>query len=173
MRQTLLVLLALLAATYLDHGQKRAYVRGQQEMVRSELRRAATGVAMEAMEIVYARAFDDATVGVPADSNVSVSAFASAPFSGGRDCSVFGGSEACRAVEDFHDMVPATRQVPAPSGSLTFRVEIEVQYVNEGMQRTGSKTRWKEVTIFVQDVQPGGGSFLSEPIEYTEVHAYI
>ena len=174
MRQTLLVFLALMVATYLDYGQKRTYVRGQQDMVRAELQRAATGVVMEAMEVVYARAFDAATVGVPADSNVSVSDFAPGPFSGGADCAAFGGGTACDAVEDFHNMVPATREMPTPGGTLTFRVEVEVHYVDASMQRTGgSRTRWKEVTISVQDVQPGGGSVLSAPITFTEIHAYI
>lgn len=174
MRQTLLVLLALLLVTYVDYGQKRAYVRGQEAMVQEELERAALGVAMEAMEVVYARAYDDATVGVPSDSNVAVSEFASEPFAGGNDCVAFGGSDACTAVEHFHDMAPATKKMSFPEGEIDFRVEIKVHYLDADMNRTGgTKTRWKEVVVRVQDVQPDGTSLIPEPIRFTEVHAYI
>lgn len=174
MRQTLLVLLAMLLVTYVDYGQKRSYVRGQEAMVQDEVRRAAVGVAMEAMEVVYARAYDAATVGVPSDSNVAVSEFASEPFAGGNDCAAFGGSDACNAVEHFHDMVPATKTMAFPEGDMEFRVEIKVHYVDADMNRTdGTKTRWKEVVVRVKDVQPDGTSLIPEAIRFSEVHAYI
>lgn len=174
MRQTLLVLLALLVATYLDHSQKQSYVKGQKEMIRAELRRAATGVAMETMEVIYARAFDRATVGVPDDENVAVSSFASEPFPGGKHCIAFGGTDSCEAIEDFHDMVPDTAEIPLPRGTLKFHVNVEVHYVDDTMDRTGgTKTRWKQVTVFVRDVQPNGESILLSPTAFTEVHGYI
>lgn len=143
-------------------------------MIRAELRRAATGVAMETMEVIYARAFDRATVGVPEDENVSVSNFASEPFAGGKHCAAFGGTDSCDAIEDFHDMVPDTAEVPLPRGELKFEVTVEVHYVDDTMNRTGgAKTRWKEVRIFVQDIQPSGTPILPSPTAFTEVHGYI
>lgn len=174
MRQTLLVLLALLLATYLDHSQKQSYVKGQKQMVQAELRRAATGVAMETMEVIYARAFDQATVGAPEDENVPVSSFASDPFTGGKDCMAFGGTDACEAIEDFHEMVPDTAEVPLPRGTLQFEVRVEVHYVDDNMDRTGgTKTRWKQVTVSVQDIRPNGESLLPSPTAFAEVHGYI
>lgn len=174
MRQTLLVLLALLVATYLDHSQKQSYVKGQKQMIRAELRRAATGVAMETMEVIYTRAFDQATVGAPEDENVPVSSFASEPFTGGKHCVAFGGTDTCEAIEDFHDMAPDTAEVPVPRGTLKFEVTVEVYYVDDNMDRTGgTKTRWKQVTVYVRDVRPSGDSMLSSPTAFTEVHGYI
>lgn len=173
MQQTLLALLALMIASLLNFNQMQAHLRREQQAVRAELQQMALGVAMESMEVVRARAFDAATVGVPEDSTVDVSNFTDTPFSTGNKCTAFGGTDTCDDVDDFHEMVPAKEPFDLPDAQFEFRIEIEVRYVDDNLQPTGgAKTRWKEVIISVQDVQNSGTSLMVKPITFSEVLAY-
>lgn len=174
MQQTLLALLALMVASFLSFSQMQALVRSERTMVRTELEEMATGIAMQSMEVVRARAYDDATVGVPPDSAVSTSDFTTGPFAGGKDCMPFGGGDVCDSIEDFHDMVPATVPFTTTNDSIDFKVEIEVRYVNASLQPTGgTPTIRKEVIIYVQDEWSNGDPFLREPIEFSETLTYM
>ena len=62
MPQTLLSIAGLLIVTFLSFNQQQASIRTQQEAVRAELRQMAIGVAKQSMEVVRARAFDNATI---------------------------------------------------------------------------------------------------------------
>lgn len=172
MQQTLLALLALMTASFLSFSQMQAIVQSEREIVQSELEEMATGIAMQSMEVVRARHFDDATVGIPGDSTVSVSDFTSPPFTSGNHCQPFGGSDVCDDVDDFHEMVPATVPFEIPDDQIDFKVEIEVRYVDSAMQPTSSKTIRKEVIIYVQDIQPNGTPILRRPITFSETLAY-
>lgn len=174
MQQTLLALLALMTASFLSFSQMNAIVKSEREMVRSELEEMATGIAMQSMEVVRARAFDDAVVGIPADSSLSVSEFTSSPFSSGNHCQPFGGSDVCDDIDDFHEMVPATVPFTLPDDHIDFKVEIEVRYVDSAMLPTTGPTTRKEVIIYVQDIPPSGGEvMLKRPIQFSETLAYI
>lgn len=172
MQQTLLALLALMTASFLSFSQMQAIVKSEQEMVRTELEEMATGIAMQSMEVIRARAFDDALVDVPSDSSVSVSDFTAMPFTSGNDCEAFGGTDECDDVDDFHEMQPATVPFEIPDDQIDFRVEVEVSYVDASMQPTSSKTIRKEVTIRVQDIQSDGTPVLDRPIVFSETLAY-
>jgi hypothetical protein len=172
MQQTLLALLALMTASFLSFSQMQAIVKSEREMVRSELEEMATGIAMQSMEVIRARAFDDALVGVPSDSTVSTSDFTSSPFTSGNDCEAFGGSDVCDDVDDYHEMVPATVPFKIPDDQIDFKVEVEVQYVDNLMQPTSSKTIRKEVIIRVQDIQADGTPVLARPVVFSETLAY-
>lgn len=168
MQQTLLALLALMIATLLNFNQMQATVQNEQMKIRAEMQHMALSVAQETMEIVRARAYDDATVGIPKDSIVDVSEFTS-PFPSNNHCKVFGGSDVCDDVDDFHEMKPATIPFPTPNGDLDFIVEIEVQYVDSTMDPAGTKTRRKEVIIWVQDKASSGDPRMNDPIRFSEV----
>ena len=175
MQQTLLALLALMTASFLSFTQMNAIVKSEREMVRSELEEMATGIAMQSMEVVRARLFDDALVGIPADSSVDVSDFTPGPFTTGNECKPFGGTDTCDDIDDFHEMVPATVPFTLPDDQINFKVEVEVRYVDSAMQPTGgTQTIRKEVVIYVQDIPPAGGEvMLKQPIEFSETLAYI
>lgn len=172
MPQTLLSLAGLLIVTLLSFSQQQTHLRSQQEAVRAELQQMAIGVAKQSMEVVRARAFDNKSVsGSPSVSNLTHPQ----NFPAGKDCQAFGGSDPCDAIEDFHEMVPATDSVSIPGAAFAFEVDIEVHYVDASMNRTTSnRTERKEVTIRVQD-DPGSDADprLSEPIMFTEVLGYI
>lgn len=175
MQQTLLALLALMTASFLSFSQMNAIVKSEREMVRSELEEMATGIAMQSMEVVRARAFDDALIGIPADSSLDASNFTAGPFTPGNECKSFGGTDLCNDIDDFHEMVPATVPFTLPSDQIDFKVEVRVRYVDNAMLPTGgTPTIRKEVTIYVQDIPPTGGDvMLKEPIEFSETLAYI
>lgn len=174
MQQTLLALLALLVATFMSFSQKQAAISHQDQVVRSEMEQMALGVANHVVQVVRARAFDAATVGVTSDSIVATSNFASTPFSTGNDCQAFGGGEACNDIDDFHEMTTASIPFTFPTGSFDFDVDVEIKYVNSDLQPTGgAKSSRKKIIVEVQD-DPGSGtsSRLIEPIEYSEVVSY-
>ncbi len=181
MRQTLLALVALAAAVLFSYNQMRASARSQSQAYKAEMEQMALGVGMQTMEVVRARTFDAATLGVPEETIVSTSEFA--PESGfgiAGDCKLYPGGTGidCNTVEEFHG---TSGRVPFPLAGdpLWFDVEIEVHYVCANMERASSSgactapTGRKEVVITVQDVPSGSqGPRLPEPITYSEVLSY-
>ena len=170
MPQTLLSIAGLLIVTFLSFNQQQASIRTQQEAVRAELRQMAIGVAKQSIEVVRARAFDNATIsGDPPVSKLTKPE----NFPTGKDCQAFGGSDTCDSIEDFHEMVPATEEVAVPAGTFEFEIEIEVHYVDSDLNRTSSRTERKEVMIRVQDDRrPNKDPLLNGPITFTEVLGY-
>jgi hypothetical protein len=181
MRQTLLALVVLAAAMLFSYNQMRASARSQSQAYRAEMEQMALGVGMQTMEVVRARAFDAATLGVPEETIVPTSEFT--PESGfgiAGDCQLYSGGSGtdCSTVEEFHE---TSGEVPFPLASdlFWFDVEIEVHYVCANMERASTSgactapTARKEVMVTVQDDPSGGGSpRLREPITYTEVFSY-
>lgn len=191
MQQTLLALLALLLATLLSFNQKQASLQSQGQTVRAEMEMMALGVAMQTMEVVRARAFDQATVGLPSgvyidpkkgnfackdgESCTADNPEKSGSFGGTGDCKVHaeGSGQDCQVVEEFHGtkgVVP----FPLAESSYDFNVEIEVHYVCPNFERAAegsctAPTGRKEVVVKAQDVEPHR---LHEPITYSQVITY-
>lgn len=175
MQQTLLAIVALLIATFLSFNQKQAQVRHQSQVVRAEMEQMALGVAHQAVQVIRARAFDAATVGVPpSDSIVATSNFEDTPFPTGKDCKAFGGVDTCNDVDDFHEMTTASIPFVFPSDQFDFDVDVRIQYVDSDLESTGgAKSSRKKITVEVQDDPTSGNSpRLYEPIEYSEVVSY-
>lgn len=173
MRQTLLALAALLIAMLLSFNQKQATLNGQEQVVRAELEQMALGVARQATEMIRARAFDGATVGVPSDSVVATNNFTAPPFPSGTDCQAFGGGTPCTDLDDFHQMNTATMSFDFPSGGMDMTVDVTVRYVNANLQPTGGATsRRKQIIVRVQDAPSSTSPRLPEPIEYSAVVSY-
>lgn len=173
MQQTLLSLVALLVATILTYNQMQARTLSQHQTYGMEMEQMALGVGMETMEVIRARAFDEATITLPSDSTLPKSEFTSGPFPSGKSCQVFGGTDVCSDVDDFHEMVPATVPFPLPGDPFNFTVEVRVRYVDANLNPTGGTTSYrKEVTVYVQDKPEGGSPRLPAPIEYSEVISY-
>lgn len=181
MQQTLLALTALFAAMSLSFSQMQGSAWSQKRSIRAETEQMALGVAMQTMEVVRARAFDAATLGVPDEEHVSPSKFtAENDFGIMGDCKLYsdGSGTNCEAIEDFHG---TTGEVPFPLADDTFRftVDIEVRYVCATLEPASTSgacappTSRKEVLVKVQDTQPDGVAHrLPEPIEYSQVLAY-
>lgn len=185
MQQTLLSLLALLIATFLSFNQMQADIQSQKQTVQAELAQMGLGVAMQTMEVVRARAFDAATIGIPEEEYLDPEADGFAlksegEFGGTGDCLLHpeGSGVDCNTVEEFHG---TSGEVPftLAGNTFPFTVEIEVHYVCSNLERASDSaqcsppTSRKEVVMNVQDSQPDGEAhYLHEPLVYSEVIAY-
>ena len=183
MQQTLLSFVALLIATLLSFSQLQAGVQNQRQVVRAEVTQMAIGVAMQTLEMVRARAFDEEVKG---GGGASPSDFT--------ESEDFGDVSACRSVvetsadspkcdtiEDFHlctvgsceDELPnnayATEfELPGGGQDYPFEVAVTIRYVNSNLQPVGARTAQKQIIVWVQDQ----GGRLDDPIRYSEVVAY-
>lgn len=183
MQQTLLALLALLIATFLNFNQMQADIHSQRQTVNAEVQQMALGIAMQTMEVVRARAFDAATVGIPEGEYVDPSGFAlksEGEFGVSGDCKLYSGGSGvdCSTIEEFHG---TTGDVPfqLAGSSFPLNVKIEVYYVCSNLERASDSgecsepTPRKEVVIRVQDSQPDGEPHrLHKRITYSEVITY-
>jgi hypothetical protein len=170
MQQTLLALLALMVATLLSLTQMQSRLQDQREVYQSEMKEMAIGVATQTLEVVRARAFDENTIGVPQDSITSPSALTSPPFTSGKHCKAFGGSDMCDDVDDFHEMKPAIVPFEGPDFTVDFKVRAKVRYVNASLNPVSTPTFRKEVVFKVQDTGPD--PYIKEPITFSEVLTY-
>lgn len=194
MQQTLLSLLALLIVTLLSFSQQQSSIQGQHQAFRGELEQMALGVAMQTMEVVRARAFDRAVLGLPPEAYADpkednfackddLSCEADGDDSNGfgveGNCRIHpdaGGTD-CAAIEEFHG---TEGEVPfqLADGTFAFDVEIEVHYVCDTLERASEggctpPTSRKEVVVQVQDVAADGAApRLYRPIQYSEVITY-
>lgn len=181
MQQTLLSLVALLIVMLLNFSQMQASIRGQKQAVRAEFQQMALGVSMQTMEVIRARAYDAATIGLPTGEYAGTGDFESeSNFGISGDCTLHpsGGGSDCSSISDFHGTQGSVPYALA-GDSIHFEVAVEVFYLCETLERaseTGTcsaPTHRKEVVIAAQDVPPSGDDpRLYEPIQYTEVIAY-
>lgn len=186
MQQTLLSLVALLIVTLLSFSQQQASIRSQQQTVRAEYEQMALGVAMQTMEVVRARAFDEATKSLPLDSTITddPSTFTDeGEFGVTGDCKLHpdGSGVDCETVEEF-DGTTGTVPFLAGKDEVSFEVtKIDVRYVTGSLGTTSLDTTGasstgefqKEVVISVQDDPSGDQSpRLPEPIRYSQVLTY-
>ena len=167
MQQTLLALLALMMATFLNYSQMQADLQHQREVVRSEMQEMAAGIAMQTMEVIRARAFDEEVAdGEEIDEPSDLS---DPDFDTGNQCQAFfeGSGEVCNDIDDFHKMETATVPFNAPEFDMQFAVDVVVRYVDHSMEPVDERTYRKEVIIKVQDKRED--PYLHEPIRFSEV----
>jgi hypothetical protein len=173
MQQTLLAMLALIIASFLHFNRMQSNVRAEHQIVRSEMEEMATGIAMQTMEVIRAREFDEATDGVASDVQVPLSDLTPGPFTTGNHCQAFGGADVCNDVDDFHEMKPAIIPFETPNMKMDFRVEVQVRYLGSDMTPTGgAPSIRKEVVVRVQDDQANQPPFLDAPIRFSETLTY-
>jgi len=176
MQQTFLALAALMTVLFLNLGQIQTEHAHQRQVIKSEMEGMGGAVALEALEIVRSRAFDENTIDVPKKDVDVPGDFSDPGFETDHNCKVFaekedsgksGNTTACNDIDDFHKMETTTIPFEAPMFQLGFKVNIEVQYVDENLEPVGHRTYRKKVTIRVQDV--GDDPYLHTPIELSEV----
>ncbi|QXD14504.1 hypothetical protein GQ464_013840 [Rhodocaloribacter litoris] len=180
MPQTLLAFVAMMLMTTYSVSVQRQHVFMQQRDIAREIEEMAGSVALEAMEIIRTRAFDQAVLDSTVTrtlSDVDLFSFNTAQehFTTGRACSVFGlGGDVCDDIDDFHRMQTATVPFPMGTDTLYFTLDVEVMYVDENFERHDAPTFHKAVTVSVQDTWPGidRTPFLNEPVRLSRVFAY-
>ena len=177
MAQTMLAVLALMmTATYAFNVTQR-HVAMQHMIIAREIEEMAASTALEAMEIVRARRFDQAVAAVPPGQVLNVSNLTwnnmTDHFPTGKSCKPFQPAGAtCDYIEDFHKANIERRAFEMGTHTIYFDVEIEVEYVDNTMERSNSREIHKRVTVRIQDYWPNGRQFLNQPIELSRVISY-
>jgi len=176
MQQTLLAILAMALAVTFSYANQVKYVSTSQELIRAELQEMGGAAAVEAIEIVRARTYDQAVLDDEEITDPTDFAFESASdhFDGGRECQAFGGADVCEAVEHFHKMQTAEMPFIISQDTFFFAIDIEVEYVDADGNRSSAPTTRKKVQATVRDTWPDSGrsSFLERPIRLSRVFSY-
>ena len=161
MPQTLLALLALLLASFLQLHQQQLSNQSHQGMVESELSLAATGLASEVIEMIGARAFDRTTAppqihkanGAVPDSPVGFSSASTFGTTSLCDLLTPGNGKKCNDVDDVHGDVWRPARVDLAHGRyLDFEVRTRVFYVSsvESMEPAPAPTIHKRVVMDIR-----------------------
>jgi hypothetical protein len=169
MQQTLLALVALMTVTFLNFNQTQSKLHHQKEVVRSEMEGMAASVAMQTIGVIRTRAFDAKTVNVSKDEIDGPEDFTDPDFTIGNQCKAFfpDTGAVCSDVDDFHKMNTAIVPFKTPEFEVQFKVDVEVQYVNQNLQPVAQRTYRKKVIVKVQD--RGENPHLPKPIQFSEV----
>lgn len=181
MAQSLFALLALVMAVNMALSVNSWYASLQRATIFRELQEMAQSVAVETLEIVRVRAFDQAVVDGLVTGSVADILLFSEPAAFGTPanalCQVFGGSALCDDLDDFHGQV-ARRPFGMGQDTIWFEVRLSVHYVHYDptsglVQAATGKTAYKEVRVEVQDDWNGAlEPFISIPIYLERVFAY-
>ncbi len=136
MPQTLLGLLALAILMQLTFSQQQVTVRSYQSQLRDEFSVSASGMLMEAMELIAARPFDAASSpqqilsagGLPAESDFG----SIGPGGGDTGCDLFAiNLNTCNDLDDLAQDRWWNADVQLSNGySLPFEVKVEIAYVD-------------------------------------------
>lgn len=150
----------------------------QNRDIRREMEEMAGSIALETIEIIRTREFDQAVVdsavtGSLADLALFEFVGTENQFATGNQCAVFGtGSFDCDDIDDFHEMATATRPFVLGNDTVWFAVDVDVRYVTDALAPATFATSNKEVTIEVKDAWADGSSFIASPITLTRVLTY-
>ncbi|RMF62768.1 MAG: hypothetical protein D6746_03645 [Bacteroidetes bacterium] len=180
MPQTLLAFVSMLLVTVYSLNVQQQYLANQRRDIAREIEEMAGSIAVETMEIIRARAFDQAvvdgtTTGTAADLLLFEYQGSQDHFATGHQCSIFGtGSDTCDDIDDFHKMATATRPYDMGLDTLYFSVDVEVMYVDDNFERFDGQTFNKAVTVTVRDVWPGSTMepYLAQPVRLSRVFSY-
>jgi hypothetical protein len=150
----------------------------QNRDVRREMEEMAGSVALETIEIIRTREFDQAvvdglTTGTIADIAMFTFLGGENHFETGHGCSVVGaGWYDCDDIDDFHGMQTAYRPFVIGIDTVFFSVDVDVRYVSDELAPVGYATTNKEVTVSVKDAWGDGSSFINSPVTLTRVLTY-
>ncbi len=156
MRQTMIGLLALMASMLISLNVQRASLSAQLDVIHSEMETIAGGVALDVLEHVGLKAFDEETK----DGNTveSPEDLTPLPFSTGKHY------EDADDLDDFNEM----QTYVITEFDFDFEVDIRVEYVDEDdpEQVSTTQTFVKKVTVTV------GNANLPQPVQIAYVYAY-
>lgn len=144
MTQTVLAALAMMMAMLFALNQQQGIVHEYKAMVHDEMEIMAGGVALDAMETMASKPFDEAVMAPGYDEDYfTVSALAPWPFPTG---GTFGSAD---FLEDFHEIQTDTVDFQVGGVTFTFNVDVYVHYVDATKQHSTNKTDTKEVLVTV------------------------
>lgn len=137
MPQTLMALFALACATYYSWTRQRAIVEDQIKLVQNEVEMIAASVAVDRLEEISSKSFDQSTVG---DSVLSSSSGLTASGSFGMEA----GDQ--NDIDDYHNGADTLAR-KAGTATLAYRVFTTVTYAQESSPETTSSSPTKVKTV--------------------------
>lgn len=171
MTQTIYALLALVMLSLLSVSQQSAILSDYRTMLSEELEVMGSGVALQAMEYIATKAFDEESTDGGTIS--STSDLSTMPFSTGRDCAFSGIADACDDLDDFHSMQAEYIDFIIGTDTLQFQVDASVTYLDSNRNATTTRTYVKEVTVTVQDYWGDGQpTLMKQPIKLARLFSY-
>ena len=176
MQQTLFALVALMVLTFLSFNQQQSFMRVQGEMVDMEMEVMASGVALQVMEYIARKDYDEVTKDGNRIDNVNALTAASSFGAGGMPCKVYPFSEDksaygdCDDLNDFHDMPLEPVPFILQDDTLYFNVTVQIQYLNAAGEPTTSKSFEKRATVRVRNT--GDTQFMKHPIWLSRTFSY-
>lgn len=171
MTQTIYALLALAMLSLLTVTQQSAILSDYRTMLSEELEIMGSGVALQVMEYIATKAFDEQST--EGGTISSTSDLSTAPFSTNRDCAFSGTGDACDDLDDFHQMQPEYIDFVIGTDTVQFEVNASVTYLDSNRNSTNTRTYLKEVTVEVQDYWGNGkAAFMKQPIRLARMFSY-
>lgn len=175
MHQTLYALLALSILSLFSFNQRRALLQSYASMIDDEMEVMASGVALQVMEYIGSKDFDDATKN---SNRIDSAALLSSEGSFGVStrCDVVapieetGSYQVCDDLDDFHKM--KLERVPffMEQDTVFFDVTSLISYVDNSGKDTASRSFNKKVEVIVQS--PDSTTFLREPVHLIRTFTY-
>lgn len=176
MQQTLFAILGLMIATLLSFSQQRQVLRTQEKLIGMEMEVMASGVALQAIEYIGRKDFDNYTTNnqtVDSPSELTNKSGFGQQYA--ERCDLKGENtsypyQVCDDIDDFDDMPAETVLFNTEAGSIPFEVTATVKYVDTEGNEASGKTFNKEVTVYVQDA--GARQFMRVPITVSRTYSY-
>lgn len=149
MPQTLLALLSVMLVSLFSYNQQRNVLSMRANMLRDEVALQATAVAVDRLDEIGAKAFDEATRSDAVSASNQLSAMLSV-YEGEQVSPGFASDSPSDDIDDF-DNVTVYDSRSTWLDSLDFKVHTEVTYVSEADRQTevSYQTRFKKVTAQV------------------------
>lgn len=175
MQQTILALLALMIAALFSYNQDRSLIRLREAMIDTEMEVMASGVALQVMEYIGRKAFDDETTDGERVTTVAALTGA-AGFGVSGKCDVVAPIQTvtpyseCDDIDDFHQM--ASIQVPfiLKADTMYFSVSADVKYVDANGNESMTPTFDKQVVVYVR--HNGDKQYLKSPVMLSRTFSY-
>lgn len=175
MQQTILALLALMIATLFSYNQERSMLHMRETMIDTEMEVMASGVALQVMEYIGRKAFDDQTTDGERVATAAELTSASG-FGVSGKCDVVAPIQTvspysdCDDLDDYDHM--ALERVPfvLKTDTVYFDVTAEVKYVESDGSESFSPTFDKQVTVYVRN--DGDKQYMQAPVMLSRTFSY-
>lgn len=175
MPQTLMAILAMMTVTLASVHQQRTLVETRRAMLDDEMEVMASGIALQALEYIGTKAFDQATVsGVVVDVDDLTLSFPNdqrCPLEASKESNA--AYDTCDDLSDYHNIQWEVVPFAVEGDTIHFEVTTDVGYLDQSHLRTSSRTFNKEVVVTVrQRVADGERALLRRPIAIARTYSH-
>lgn len=175
MPQTLMAILAMMTVTLASVYQQRSLLESRRAMLDDELEVMASGMALQSLEYIGTKSFDEATVNAVVTDETELTA----NFPNSKRCALEASKEGapsydtCDDLSDYNEMQWDVVPFVVQGDTLLFQVTADVGYLDASHNRTSTRTFNKEVVVTVRQlVNDGERSLLRQPVTLARTYSY-